>query len=53
MPHRIRIINPNSNTSMTESLRAPIDSLNYSEVRIESPHGSPLQPRTPPPLTET
>ncbi|KAL8894049.1 MAG: hypothetical protein Q9192_004671 [Flavoplaca navasiana] len=32
MPHRVRIINPNSNTSMTDSLRAPIDSLNYSDT---------------------
>lgn len=33
MPYRIRIINPNSNSSMTDSLRAPIDSLNYNDVR--------------------
>ncbi|KAL9600187.1 MAG: hypothetical protein Q9219_003330 [cf. Caloplaca sp. 3 TL-2023] len=32
MPYHILIINPNSNTSMTDSLRAPIDSLNYNDT---------------------
>ncbi|KAI4261052.1 MAG: hypothetical protein L6R42_003744 [Xanthoria sp. 1 TBL-2021] len=53
MPHRIRIINPNSNTLMTDSLRAPINSLNYNDVRfpphtIQTTPSHPTTPHSPP-----
>lgn len=32
-PIKILIINPNTNQSMTDSLRAPIESLGYNNVR--------------------
>lgn len=41
-PLRILIINPNSTTSMTDSLRAPIESLAYNNVRPFSLPFSPL-----------
>ena len=65
MPYRIRIINPNSNSSMTDSLRAPIDSLNYNDVcscflfsslhththNPTPPHPTTLHPSPPPTTT--
>ncbi|KAL6715476.1 Protein dcg1 [Lecanora helva] len=41
-PLKILIINPNTNHSMTDALRAPIDSLNYNNTTYTyhtSPHG--------------
>ncbi|KAL8753083.1 MAG: hypothetical protein Q9184_005529 [Pyrenodesmia sp. 2 TL-2023] len=44
MPYRIQIVNPNSNASMTDSLRAPIESLNYNDTQytyLTAPASSP------------
>ncbi|KAI4185834.1 MAG: hypothetical protein L6R41_003881 [Letrouitia leprolyta] len=43
MPHSILIVNPNSNQQMTDSLRAPIESLKYNDVRTISPHINPTK----------
>ena len=45
-PIKILIINPNTNQSMTDSLRDPIESLGYNNV--QPPPSNPLDPSHPP-----